>query len=154
MSVSKGRWAYSFSVGKNAEAKFKDTMELRGNVCIRSSRSDDIKKHIDFYVNDIPVDVKGNRRLKSIWLELTNVRGDKGWLRGESEYIVFDILEFSSFCFYKRSQLLDFVNNINENTDPDSDYMKFITRENRKDVIVKVHYDDIKHLELKKISYE
>lgn len=97
--VSKGRWAYSFSEGKKAEQKFLELMVARGNTCVKTSRKEDMQKHIDFYVNDIGVDVKGNRKLKTIWLELKNVRGDKGWLQGEAEIIVFDIVELQSFCF-------------------------------------------------------
>ena len=72
--VSKGRWTYSFNEGKKAEQKFVDLMSSRGNIVVKSSRSEDIHKHIDYYVNDIPIDVKGNRHLETIWLEITNVR--------------------------------------------------------------------------------
>ena len=76
MTVSKGRWAYSFKEGKKAEELFKELMIERGNTCIKSTRNDDIHKHIDFYVNNVGVDVKGNRHLETIWLELKNVRGN------------------------------------------------------------------------------
>ena len=62
MAVSKGRYQYSFKQGNDAEKKFKDLMELRGNTCVKSNRNDDINKHIDFYVNEFSVDVKGNRQ--------------------------------------------------------------------------------------------
>ena len=152
--VSKGRWAYSFSEGKKAEQKFLDLMVARGNTCVKTSRKEDMQKHIDFYVNDIGIDVKGNRHLKTIWLELKNVRGDKGWLQGEAEIIVFDIVELQSFCFFNRKDLYLFVKNIKEVAKDKNDYMKLYTRKDRLDVIVKVTYEDIKHLQLQTIRYD
>lgn len=152
--VSKGRWAYSFSEGKKAEQKFLDLMVARGNTCVKTSRNEDMQKHIDFYVNDIGIDVKGNRHLKTIWLELKNVRGDKGWLQGEAEIIVFDIVELQSFCFFNRKDLYLFVKNIKEVAKDKNDYMKLYTRKDRLDVIVKVTYEDIKHLQLQTIRYD
>lgn len=151
--VSKSRWAYSFSEGKKAEERFTQLMVERGNTCIKSSRQDDITKHIDYYVNGIGVDVKGNRHLNTIWLELTNVRGEKGWLRGEAEYIAFDIVELESFCIFRRDDLFAFVKNISEIAESKNDYMKLYTREGRQDVIVKVTYDNIKHLEQQRLEY-
>ena len=88
MSVSKKRYQYSFKQGNDAENKFKNLMETRGNTCVKSNRNDDIKKHIDFYVNQFSVDVKGNRHLQTVWLEIKNVKGDKGWLQGEADLIL------------------------------------------------------------------
>jgi len=154
MAVSKGRYQYSFKQGNDAEKKFKDLMELRGNTCVKSNRNDDINKHIDFYVNEFSVDVKGNRHLETIWLELKNVRGNKGWLEGEADYIVFDVVELKSFCFFKTKELFDYVKNIKEIAKDKKDYNKLYTRKERKDVLVKVRYNDIKHLEKQKIKYE
>tara|TARA_R110000823_G_scaffold21807_1_gene65759 strand:+ start:29 stop:511 length:483 start_codon:yes stop_codon:yes gene_type:complete len=154
MAVSKGRYQYSFKQGNDAEKKFKDLMELRGHTCIKSSRSDDINKHIDFYVNEFSVDVKGNRHLETIWLELKNVRGNKGWLEGEADYIVFDVVELKSFCFFNTEKLFNYVKDIKEIAKDKKDYNKLYTRKERKDVLVKVRYNDIKHLEKQKIKYE
>jgi len=152
--VSKGRWTYSFNEGKKAEQKFVDLMSSRGNIVVKSSRSEDIHKHIDYYVNDIPIDVKGNRHLETIWLEITNVRGKKGWLQGESKYIVFDIVELKSFCFFKRIDLLQYVLQFKEKTTDKKHYNRLYTRDGRDDVIVKVKYKDISHLETQSIKYE
>ena len=154
MAVSSGRYQYSFKQGNDAEKKFKDLMELRGNICIKSSRSDDINKHIDFYVNQFSVDVKGNRHLETIWLELKNVKGNKGWLEGEADYIVFDVVELKSFCFFNTEKLFNYVKDIKEIAKDKKDYNKLYTRKERKDVLVKVRYNDIKHLEKQKIKYE
>lgn len=154
MAVSKGRYKYSFSEGRKAENKFYQLMVDRGNTCVKSSQYEDINKHIDFYVNDSGVDVKGNRHLETIWLELENVKGFDGWLKGEAVFIVFDIVELKSFCFFEREKLLDYCLQFKEIAKDKTEYKKLYTRENRKDVLVKVKYLDIKHLQTQIISYE
>lgn len=130
-------------------------MEERGNTIVASSRLDNIHKHIDFYLNGFGVDVKGNRHLDCIWLELDNVKGNNGWLRGKAEYIVFDVEELGSFCFFKRIDLLNWVlENITEYTDK-KEFNKFYTRAKwgKKDKLVKVKYEEIKHLLTQSIAY-
>jgi hypothetical protein len=151
--ISKGRWAYSFTEGRKAEELFKLLMESRGRKCVKTPKQVDIKHHIDFYVDDIGVDVKGNRHLDTIWLELKNVRGDKGWLQGKADYIAFDIVELESFCFFRRQQLYDLIRGITEVAKSKKDYMKLYTREGRADVIVKAKYSHIQHLQTQIISY-
>lgn len=154
MAVSKGRYKYSFSEGRKAENKFYQLMVARGNTCVKSSQYEDINKHIDFYVNDSGVDVKRNRDLEAIWLELENVKGFDGWLKGEAVFIVFDVVELKSFCFFEREKLLDYCLQFKEIAKDNTEYKKLYTRENRKDVLVKVKYLDIKHLQTQIISYE
>lgn len=154
MTVSKSRWAYSFQQGKKAEELFQKVMTERGHTCNKSSKYDDIHYHIDFYVNGIGVDVKGNRHLETIWLELNNVKGLDGWLKGKAKYIVFDVVELKSFCFFYKDDLLEYVSDITEIAESKKDYKKLYTRENRKDVLVKVRYDDIKHLQTQAIRYD
>jgi hypothetical protein len=151
--ISKDRYNYSISVGNKAENKFKDLMISRGNTCIESTREQNIYNHIDFFVNDIPVDVKGARHLETIWLEKKNVHGNKGWLEGDSKYIVFDVEELNSFCIYKTKDLLDYISNIKDVAESKKDYLKLYTRQGRKDILVKVKYKHIKHLEIQKINY-
>lgn len=152
--VSKSRYAYSYIKGKKAEDLFNDVMVSRGNTIEPSSKEDNINKHIDFYVNNKGIDVKGNKTRDSIWLEIKNVKGDKGWLEGEADYIVFDIIDLEAFSFFKRKELLKFVKEIKEKTTNKKDYLKLYTRENRKDIIVRVNYNMIKHLEKQIIFYE
>lgn len=152
--VTKKRMLYSNFIGKKTEDKFCNLMISRGNDCVKSRPHDNISNHIDFFVNGKGVDVKGSRHLETIWLELKNVNGYKGWLLGKAKYIVFDIEELKSFCFYDRVKLYNFVKDIKEIAKDKTEYMKLYTRENRNDVIVKVTYDDIKHLEFQQIPYE
>ena len=100
------------------------------------------------------VDVKGNRHLETIWLEVTNVNGNKGWLRGEAYYVAMHIAELDKFSVYLREDLLNHIKeNTTEYTEDKRDYNKFYTRSKwgKKDILVKYRYEDIKYLEVKKI---
>ena len=153
--VSSGRRAYSWAEGKRAEGLFVTLMEKRGNDVEKSSSKVDIKQHIDYYVNGVGFDVKGNRHLDCIWLEIANVRGDDGWLKGEAEYIAFHFPELDEFIIFGRQDLLEWVQqNVTEYTDDKKDYLKLYTRKkwDRKDLIVKVRFSDIESLSHTRIS--
>jgi hypothetical protein len=147
--VSKYTMAKSWASGKESEALFVSIMEARGATVVKSSRHEDINLHIDFYVNGHGVDVKSGRTMDKIWLEVTNVRGDDGWLKGSAEFIAFHFDDKPCFMFFRRDDLLDFVQaNVIESTDSNKEYMKWYTRSDwdRKDLIAKVKYDHIKHI--------
>mgnify|MGYP003626363638 FL=1 len=140
--------------GNKFEELFKQKVILNGFSFKKSTKEDDWYKHIDCYVNGYGVDVKGNRHLETIWLEYSNVNGNKGWLRGEAKYIAMHIKEINCFSIYNRTDLLDFVKlNVKEKTTNKNEYLKLYTREKwgKKDLLTKVRYSDIKHLELKTI---
>ena len=95
----------------------------------RSSKQEDTEKHVDFWWDSprkgrIGIDVKGlnnnkrgdNQYDDSIhWLELQNVKGKDGWLRGEAEYIAFRTN--SNIIFVNREKLLDFATEAIKNKD-------------------------------------
>jgi hypothetical protein len=151
--VSKNRYNYCFRVGNNAEQRFKALVEKTGLSCLPSSDQENMTDKIDFFVSGKGVDVKGNKHLDNIWLEITNVRGNKGWLYGKSDYIAIEIVELQAFCVFPTSELAKFTEQFTKITDSKLDYYKLYTRKDRNDVIVKVTYDDIKHLEKFKINY-
>jgi len=153
--ITYGRWKHAYEAGKKTEEHFKELMISRGNKCVKSSYNDDLYKHIDFYVNGYGVDVKGKRRMNSIWLEIVNVKGYNGWLKGEADFIVFDFLDLNAYSVFKRKQLLDLVSNVTETTNNSKDYMKIYGRSewNQKDKLIKCKFEDIKHLEIQRIEY-
>ena len=155
MKVSKSRWAYSIKEGTDTEKRFKTLIESKGYEVVKSSKKQDIQDHIDFYVNGYGIDVKGRRYTKTIWLEIQNVKGKDGWLKGKAKYIVFDILDLESFVFFYREDLLKYVEQYKETTENKNDYLKWYSRKkwNREDKIIKVKYQHIKHLEIKKYNY-
>ena len=151
MKVTQERLDRCQKDGDYFEDLFKQKVESRGLRYNKSTQEDDWYKHIDCYVNGYGVDIKGNRHLETIWLEYTNVNGNKGWLRGEALYIAMHIKELDAFSIYYREELLKFVEeNVQEETTYKNDYFKFYTRKKwgKKDMVVKVRYEDIKHLEL------
>jgi hypothetical protein len=150
------RWRKSIKDGTDTENKFAELMKQRGVECVKTSSHVDMRKHIDFFIGEnIGVDIKGRRHLETIWVELQNVRGNDGWLKGDAKYIVFDIIELKSFCFFEREKLLEYVINFTETTTNKKDYLKWYSRKawGRDDKIMRLNYNHIKHLETKKINY-
>lgn len=153
--VSGYTMARSWANGRATEELFVSIMEARGHEVIKSTKQEDIHLHIDYYVSGHSVDVKGSRKIDKIWLELVNVKGKKGWLDGEADYIAFHFDDVNCFMIFNRRDLLKFVK---ENVDGTTsqkppEYMKWYTRSDwdRSDKIVKVKYEHIKHIEHQKI---
>jgi hypothetical protein len=87
----------------------------------RSTKYEDMVKHVDFWWNSpkkgwIGIDVKGlnksNRNDASFddtihWLEIQNVNGNNGWLKGDAEYIAFRTMK--NIIFVNREKLLNFA---------------------------------------------
>ena len=101
------------------------------------------------------IDVKGLKRTarsdknfnqEEIWVELQNVRGRKGWLRGKADYIAFEHEDY--FLIVNRQELLDwckkkikissFVSN------PRQALYRLYQRKNRKDIISIIKTEDFK----------
>ena len=151
MKVTKERLELCKTDGDYFERLFEQKIRLKGLRYQKASEEDDWYRHIDCYVNGYGVDIKGHRRLNTIWLEHTNVNGNKGWLRGDALYIAMLIKELNAFSIYYREELLKFVEqNTKGETTNKEEYFKYYTRKRwgKKDMIVKVRYTDIKHLEL------
>lgn len=86
-----------------------------------ATKEEDMYKHIDFWwyspkKGKIGIDVKGmnkaNRNDSEYddtihWLEIQNVHGNNGWLKGEAEYIAFKCKE--RIIFIDRKKLLNFA---------------------------------------------
>lgn len=149
--VSQDRRDYSWNEGRNSEKKFKESCERVGYSVRKSSKEDDIDKHIDFYITRTngtftSVDVKGGNHPETIWIELKNVLGKVGWLFGKAEFIAFDMSEVNGFCMVRRTDLIRLVE---EEVDAKfvgkyDAYKKLYQRKNRFDVLTKLHLSDIK----------
>lgn len=151
---TEGRKNYSWNSGMDAEKCFVKTMQDLGCEVTKAPYNVDRYYHIDYFVDGYGVDVKGNRHFETIWLELNNVEGKKGWLKGSADFVAFRFEKITSFIIFRTKDLLNYVlENATETTSDKNDYMKLYTRKNRKDVIVKVTFDHIKHLSHKVIEY-
>lgn len=154
LEVSYKRYQQCKKDGDYYESLFKDKVISLGLRYNKATQKEDWYNHIDCYVNDFGVDVKGNRHLETIWLEVKNVNGNKGWLQGKAFYIAMFIKELNAFSIYKRLDLLNHIkNNTKEYTEYKKEYNKFYSRKKwgKKDILVKYRYNDIKHLELRQI---
>lgn len=111
-----------YEIGKQDEKFVMEAVtKTFGGECTPSSRKDDMKKHIDFWWNSpkkgkIGIDVKGMNKAKRSdktfddeihWLELQNVKGGDGWLKGDAEYIAFRT--YNDIIFVNREKLLNFA---------------------------------------------
>lgn len=154
LEVSKNRYNQCKKDGDYYENLFKKKVLSIGLNYKKGSNNDDWYRHIDCYVNGFGVDVKGNRHLETIWLEVKNVNGNKGWLQGDAFYVAMYIVELKIFSIYKRLDLLNYIKaNAKDYTESKKEYNKFYTRKKwgKKDVLLKYRYDDIKHLEIKQL---
>ena len=63
----------------------------------KASKEDDMFKHYDVICDGIKYEVKGDKKMSMgddfftdiYWIELVNVNGDPGWLKGEADNIAF-----------------------------------------------------------------
>ena len=139
-----------FKKGQETENLFRKICNQKRMMCIKTTKEVDIKKHIDFYITInnkvVGVDVKSrNYDGEWVYVELKNVRGDTGWLYGESCYIAFEREDI--FLLVDRKSIVELIENkkIKERVSfAKLAYYKLYTRKNRKDLITKINLKDIK----------
>ena len=148
--------------GKKAEKKLK---ELFTNT-VKANKKQDIFEHWDLQVEIngemVKVDVKALKRTNRNdtevdenihWVEIRNVRGNKGWLYGDSGLIAFETKDY--FIFVGTLKLRRFLERKLKYTPETIDdiqvtnskdlYMPY-GRYGRKDIIVKVKTLDLMHI--------
>lgn len=148
--------------GGQAELLFRIVMEKHHKEVVRSSIDVDMIEHIDFIVDGLSYDVKAEKLFrrgdpdsgKVIWIEHTNVNGQKGWLRGEADYISF--LVNKEFWIVNRKKLIIFVKeNITDNIVYNTKkYKKWYTRPNRKDILAFFKTEDVSPIVEKKYEID
>lgn len=154
--------------GENSEKKFEKILISRGFSFRKSTAYEDSMLHIDYYACRIPnnkdssffeknalsFDIKSRKRVNrndkkysddSIWIELKNVKGYKGWLYGSQQFIAF---EFSDhFLIVNRESLRLKVENLIANAKqvltPKNALYNLYTRRNRKDSITIIRSKDL-----------
>jgi hypothetical protein len=138
-----------------SELEFKRRIERLGKSVTHSTKEENITKHIDFFVDGVSFDVKGSKKLNRsdsftsntmVWLELRNVKGDKGWLCSDVQKIAFLLGDF--FYVFDRQALLEFIRKFvgHGKIYRFKKYKELFTRPGRKDLITYVYLDDIIHL--------
>jgi uncharacterized protein (UPF0335 family) len=144
-------------LGNLSESRFEKLCALQSWSCTKSSREDDMFKHIDYYVTtgseEIAVDVKHSRNIEQIWIELKNVRGNIGWLYGEATHICFDVPLVSKMVVVERLDLATYIaeNCKKEFVKRDEAYLKLYTRQGRADILTFIKLHDLFYLSSFKI---
>jgi len=156
----KDEFGESAFVGKKTEDLFEDWLK-ENNRKYRPATTEEQYQHIDFVIyhpvlhKEVAVDVKASKkrsRMDShfnsdyIWIEFNNVHGDKGWLYGKADYIVFHNRKENKFYVVNRKELVELCEKICDDkvviNPKEALYHKY-TRQGRKDVLSLIYFDDI-----------
>ena len=143
------------------EKKFAEICIKHKHHLVHANKEQDMYEHWDWKItnpktNQISlVDVKGARKKSRsddspnydiTWLELVNVRGDLGWLKGKADYIAFE--QENYFLIVKRLDLLGWLRNKITNKEivrnTNEALYRWYRRSGRKDIITMVKIEDIK----------
>lgn len=154
MSTSQNRRRYSNATGRVAEVRFVRAARRKGLLVNKSSHTEDIHEHIDYWLaikdgGKWGVDVKGNNLPDEIWCEFKNVKGNPGWMYGGATIIAFDMPEEGGFAIVDRQELAFFCEkhvSTEVVTDKREAYLKRYTRKDREDVITILKLHDLKSL--------
>ena len=155
VAVSTNRKRYSNATGRCAEVRFVRAARHKGLLVTKSSHTEDIHEHIDYWLamsdsgKRWGVDVKGNNLPDEIWVEFQNVRGNPGWLYGGATIIAFDMPEEGGFSVVDRQELAFFCEkHVRDEmvTDKRRAYLRRYSRKDRDDIISILKLHDIKSL--------
>ena len=155
VAVSTNRKRYSNATGRCAEVRFVRAARHKGLLVTKSSHTEDIHEHIDYWLamsdsgKRWGVDVKGNNLPDEIWVEFQNVRGNPGWLYGGATIIAFDMPEEGGFSVVDRQELAFFCEkHVRDEmvTDKKRAYLRKYSRKDRDDIITILKLHDIKSL--------
>ena len=159
--ITKDRIEHSEKMGKRAVDLFIDACEAYGYKFFKTSAETDMFDHIDYFIlrpdgTKTSVDIKGGNKIDEIWIEFQNVAGDRGWLYGEADLIAFDMPEKEGFYVVKRKDLLSLSTSIVENVFVSKQFAfrKLYQRNGRKDVLTKLHLDNILTIKNNFIPYK
>ena len=124
------------------------------NAVIRwaTTYEDNSRKHIDLWVDDKPIDVKGRKSVGILNLEADaytilewlDAEGRLGWLHGEAEDIAFK--RRNNFIISPRLKLLEYYKaNVKDEwvSDLNQAHLKKYQRFNSKEEMTAVHFNDI-----------
>jgi len=147
-------------MGNDAEKQFVSAAKSKGYEVSKSSRQQDMADHFDYILKNKKgktrtFEVKALKRINRtdespnhewVWIEIKNVRGEKGWIKGKADFITFE-QEFS-FLTVKREELLDLCRTLIDTkksvgTANKAEYCLY-SRKGRKDIISRIKVQDIK----------
>jgi hypothetical protein len=153
------RYKKSHEQGAKAEDSFASIIESKGWEITEANFGEQVHKHIDFYIKpddgrEFSVDVKASKRVSRsdadpqdnfIWVEFLNVRGNKGWLYGEADYIAFE--NGRDFILVNRKELAELCEKLCDTDDRVSvakgALYKGYSRKGREDLISIIKASDL-----------
>jgi hypothetical protein len=152
----------SYEFGLSAEDRFAALMEQRGNSIRWASQKDNIQNHIDIFVitssgSSFSVDIKAQKKSSrstsgyledEMWVELTNVQGQNGWLYGKADYIAQEV-SYGFWCV-KRVYLVKLVKHLMQNkvvSNPEDALYSTYTRKGRSDKLTRIRFSDFDSIE-------
>ena len=152
----------SQKMGDECETKFVQICKDKSYKIKKATKTQDMKEHWDYQITrNIPltgaclVDVKAAKRINRnndkpdydwTWVEIRNVRGDDGWLKGNADDIAFE--QKDHFILVKRHELrkwckkkIDLKTRVST---PEEAKYTLYTRKGRKDIISLINLNDLK----------
>ena len=145
-----------FVKGRDAENRFSALFQEQGWNVEPTPPHIDIHAHIDLIMTQRKtVDVKSVKRVDwgglsddlFTWVEIKNVRGNKGWLYGKADYIVFETNDY--WLMVERVKLKEFIEMRVERvrvSDKKDALYKLYQRKNRQDLVTLVQTMDMMYL--------
>lgn len=137
--------------GQEAEDLFYDTMQSLGKTVRRATEEENIKQQFDIVCDGVKYDVKAPKKLNRgdtcstniLWVELYNVLGNRGWIKGEADRIAF--LKGKEFITVDREELYQLVRTLvtDLNIYSKKGYCKLYRRKGRKDIVTYIDFSDI-----------
>lgn len=154
--MARGSKEKSFlEIGKDKEAEFAAFFQETEF----SSKDQDIREHWDISIK-YKVDVKGMKKILRTdtepnqnwhYLEIKNVKGNKGWVYGDADYFAFELEKYWILVEKKNLQFWISQNIEKEYTDSPEAY-KLYTRTQREDIITLIPSIDLCFLATKMIK--
>lgn len=159
----------SFEQGFNKEEQLVSILKDNGCTYKRATKKIDITEHWDYAFRDkknkfnlksfsdnldyYRIDIKSTKRINRgdnqvstdhHWIELKNVVGNKGWMYGKADYIVFEIPK--GWIFVDREKLVELIEDKTKgkiNRSYKSECYELYRRKGRKDSVTKVPIVDL-----------
>jgi hypothetical protein len=130
--------------GKEVESDFASLFKNT----VAATKHEDMFKKFDLTIN-IKVDVKGMKKINRSdkepnenfhWVELKNVRGNKGWLYGGSDYFAFEVKDY--FIAVKKEVLQELIKDKITDEEGKGIYLRY-SRAGREDLMTLVPTMDL-----------
>lgn len=154
------RYQDFYKVGLAKEDSFaKLLVDTFGGETKHASKEDDMYNHLDiiwtFNGKDYSFDVKGLKKhnQKDIntddsihWIEIQNVRGNKGWIFGKADYIAFETN--NDWLIIERKSIIDWIDRkvVDKTIVYSKDLYTYYQRYGRQDIVVKVLTEDLRQI--------